>query len=144
MEKGKGYEGDTIPSSLLTHRSPERKPAVVEPVRGTSPKSPMDPDHPRQFLRPKQHHDYANDPTPSSPRTQQSNPDPKPSRPRPIVTKLTTAHTDHADLRRRVLQSQDRKRVESLESLDGEEGGGRGDVAGRPGATRTWSTVLGD
>jgi hypothetical protein len=139
MEKGKGYEGDTIPSPLPTHRSPEQKPAVVEPVRGASPKSPMDPDHPRQFLRPKQHHDYANDPAPSPPpRTHHTSPDQKPSRPRPIVTKPTTNHTDHADLRRRVLQSQDRKRVESLESLAGE------DAAGRPGATRTWSTVLGD
>lgn len=123
---------------------------------GTSVKRPMDPDHPRQFLRPKQHHDYARDPQPRNGQGVRDGPsrdvqDHKdivdrrtPSRPHPIVTKpITHHHADHADLRRRVLQSQDRRRAESVESLVALDDARReGAVDGRPGATRTWSTVL--
>ncbi|GHJ89345.1 hypothetical protein NliqN6_5747 [Naganishia liquefaciens] len=129
-------------------------------VRDTSIKSPRDADHPRQFLRPKQHHDYARGQPPPdtghSPREIPSPQDPHdgkqttsdrrtPSRPHPIVTKPHAhhPHAEHADLRRRVLQSQDRRRAESIESLVSHDDSKReGPAIERPGATRTWSTVL--
>ena len=137
--------------------SPE-KTAEAGAVRGTSLKSPMDPDHPRQFLRPKQHHDYARDPQPSDEQGGRDSSSPRgvharkdavdrrtPSRPHPIVTKAMTTphHADHADLRRRVLQSQDRRHAENVESLVTPDGArNQGSLGSRPGATRTWSTVL--
>ncbi|KAJ9118738.1 hypothetical protein QFC22_003959 [Naganishia vaughanmartiniae] len=134
---------------------------VTGKPRGTSTGFSADPEHPKQFLRPKQHRDFAQEDARTPPQhgkkaaaqaqetsheatTDSNTASAAGTQPRPAA-RSKPPPTEPADLRRKVLQSYDRARWDSVDSyspitpLDGS--GTLGDVR-RPSPVRGWSTVL--
>ncbi|KAJ9101228.1 hypothetical protein QFC21_003447 [Naganishia friedmannii] len=136
---------------------------VSENVRGTSTGISADPEHPKEFLRPRQHRDFARETAPTPP--QQSSKSAREhegdqqrfheamdsSRVAALATQTRLATrskpptTEPADLRRKVLQSYDRARwgsVDAYSPITPVDGGGATGDGRRPNLVRGWSTVL--
>lgn len=146
-------------------QEPARNANHLETVRGTSTGISADPTHPKEFLRPKQHHDFAQETAPSplqnnkkvarDQERDQYQPNEAASsnrlataagmQNRPTARSKPPLSTEPADLRRKVLQSYDRARWESVDSyspITPIDGGGASGSGGRPNPVRGWSTVL--